>query len=379
MIERLKLRNFTAFKELDMEFAPGVNLFIGENGTGKTHILKVMYVGLNVSSDKKPSVPNMVEVFLPYGYEIGRLVHRDGKKERAEIEIRAGSHSTRLTFTFKGTGTGRGWGRGEGDGSGWGSGSGDGSGDGWGSGSGSGFGDGSGSGFGGGERIGWVEAGENGPPLTYIPVKEMLANAPGFLSLYELRKIHFEKVYPDLLLRAFLGPLRELPSEMQKLMIKLQKQIGGTVVIRSETFFLKNKQGELEFDLLAEGLRKLGLLWLLIQNGCLSKGSVLFWDEPEANLNPALLEPLVDILLELERLGVQMFIATHEYALLKLFDLKKKDQDAVRFFSLRKDKDKGVAYTASEGYLGTLPNKIDEASERLFVMEVEKGLKGARQ
>jgi hypothetical protein len=47
---------------------------------------------------------------------------------------------------------------------------------------------------------------------------------------------------------------------------------------------LSNKQGE--FILLAEGFRKLGLLWLLLQNGTLLNGSVLFWDEPETNLNP---------------------------------------------------------------------------------------------
>ena len=44
----------------------------------------------------------------------------------------------------------------------------------------------------------------------------------------------------------------------------------------------------IEFTLLAEGLRKLGLLWLLIRNGSLKPGAVLFWDEPETNLNPKL-------------------------------------------------------------------------------------------
>jgi len=62
-----------------------------------------------------------------------------------------------------------------------------------------------------------------------------------------------------------------------------------------QEFFLKNKQGELEFTLVAEGYRKLGLLWLLIQNGSLLNGSVLFWDEPETNLNPKLLETVVRI------------------------------------------------------------------------------------
>ena len=48
-----------------------------------------------------------------------------------------------------------------------------------------------------------------------------------------------------------------------------------------------NGQGEIfrrkvDFSLEAEGLRKLGLIWKLIRNGLLEKGTVLLWDEPEA-------------------------------------------------------------------------------------------------
>ena len=50
----------------------------------------------------------------------------------------------------------------------------------------------------------------------------------------------------------------------------------------------------LEFTLLAEGMRKLGLIWLLIQNGTLGNSSVLFWDEPETNLNPKLYGDVIE-------------------------------------------------------------------------------------
>ena len=42
--------------------------------------------------------------------------------------------------------------------------------------------------------------------------------------------------------------------------------------MHGEEFFLSGEQGEIEFTLLAEGLRKLGLLWLLIRNGSLKTG-----------------------------------------------------------------------------------------------------------
>ena len=42
-IDYLYLNNFTVFNTLNIEFSKGVNIFIGENGTGKTHLLKLLY------------------------------------------------------------------------------------------------------------------------------------------------------------------------------------------------------------------------------------------------------------------------------------------------------------------------------------------------
>ena len=47
----------------------------------------------------------------------------------------------------------------------------------------------------------------------------------------------------------------------------------------------------------------------------------LFWDEPESNMNPKLMKLLVQILIELSRNGQQIIVATHDYVLLKWFDL----------------------------------------------------------
>src|ERR1700754_2279847 len=42
-VTRLSIENFTVFKEAVFEFVPGVNILIGENGTGKAHVLKLLY------------------------------------------------------------------------------------------------------------------------------------------------------------------------------------------------------------------------------------------------------------------------------------------------------------------------------------------------
>ena len=42
-LTRVQLERFTAFTHLDLEVSPGINVLIGANGTGKTHLLKVCY------------------------------------------------------------------------------------------------------------------------------------------------------------------------------------------------------------------------------------------------------------------------------------------------------------------------------------------------
>ncbi len=223
---------------------------------------------------------------------------------------------------------------------------------------------------------GWKEL--DVKPCVYIPVKEMLANAPGFLSLYKSRYIHFEEIYADILIKAFEPRLRgPIAKDRKKLLEKIEKIITGEVNFEGEEFYLKAQEGNIEFTLLAEGMRKLGLLWLLIQNGTLLRGAKLFWDEPEANLNPSMLDMVVEILLELQRNGVQIFIATHNYVLLKEFDLQKGKKDNLKFFHLEKDA-KTAEMTCHSGgnYTGIVPNKISEAYTDIYNKEVKRSLGG---
>lgn len=50
MLRSLQLRNFTVFKNAKLEFGSGLNVVVGENGTGKSHLLKAAYSGLAVSA-----------------------------------------------------------------------------------------------------------------------------------------------------------------------------------------------------------------------------------------------------------------------------------------------------------------------------------------
>ena len=72
-IKRIKFQNYTAFEDQQMEFSPGINVIIGENGTGKTHLMKALYSACQ-SADKKTSFSHkLVMTMLPDDYKISRL------------------------------------------------------------------------------------------------------------------------------------------------------------------------------------------------------------------------------------------------------------------------------------------------------------------
>ncbi len=334
-ITKIKLESFTAFDNLEVELSSGINVFVGANGTGKTHLMKVCYSACDVSKTSEPFAEKLVRVFLPSGRALGRLVKRQSLSSDATVEISRCDVSLRASFSNRTKSSSSASIEGARD---------------------------------------WVKA-----PIesVYIPVKEMLSNAPGFLSLYAAREVHFEEVYADILQRAYLPPLRNPADSSHKgLLSTLQKAIGGTVTFKGEEFFLHNRQGDLEFSLLAEGLRKLGLLWLLVRNGTLQRGSVLFWDEPETNLNPSLYGTLMQVLLELERSGVQIFIATHDYVILKELDLLKEEKDDVVFHSLHRDEMGQITCHTTDKYLHIHPNSIMETFNSLYDREIKRSLGG---
>lgn len=327
----LHLENFTAFAELDLAFSPGMNVFVGANSTGKTHLLKLLYAVSDITVSHVPLGEKLLRVFLPSagqssmvhkGHSVARIrVGRDS--QIVEFELRRDMLPDSLVVT----------------------------------------------GFGEDQ---WASR-----PMecVFIPPKEMLANAPGFLSSWERRELNFEEVYPDLLRRAYLGQLRkgQLNEELKRLSEKLQDLLDGEVVVKGQEFFRRQGRWDLEFSLLAEGYRKLGLLWLLIRNGTIAADSILFWDEPESNLNPKMMGHLVELLLDLQRIGVQIFLATHSYVVVKELDLRMKSTDRVRFFSLYREEQNGeIVARAADEFASIDPNLIVDTLVDLYDRDVER-------
>ncbi len=61
----------------------------------------------------------------------------------------------------------------------------------------------------------------------------------------------------------------------------------GQIVQKNKKFYFKIKgEGEFEMGLLSDGYRKLSMIIYMILSGSLNKDTILFWDEPETNMNP---------------------------------------------------------------------------------------------
>ena len=332
-IKRIEVKDFLAFKgEFTSAFCPGINILIGENGTGKTTLLRCMYLASRCleQTQKKSAEISPVDV----GDLFGPLSQKSENKI-ARVYLAETTYSVELTWP------------------------------------------------------GWISLHppqpEN-PPRTvcpdhvaYIPEKDILEHARGLLTFIEQKQTGFNRIYKDILIASMDVPTRK-QSEMQKSIgEKIAAVIGGTVQWdKSDGSFytLRTDGSKIPFANEASGFKKLGYLGLLISTGQLEKNSILFWDEPENSLNPELMPDLVNILLELQRQGVQIFIATHSKMLANEFNVSEKDDDKISFISLYKDSDKSIKASADSRFALLTPNKLTEASVEQYEREIEKGLGG---
>jgi len=343
MIELIALTNFTAFKTLNLKCSNGINIFIGANSTGKSHLLKLMYALCSANKpveaklNKNPArilADKLNGVFKPEG-KIGRLCRNEAPKSivRADF-IEAKSIKFALSIDLD-----------------------------------------------------EVVVMDDQAYLKYIRIpvfitpKEMLSSFPGFSSLYLQREISIDETYFDLCQALELPKLKDKPDKLaDHLLDSIKKACAGEfLLIKQQRFYYKPDKGRmLEAELSAEGFRKLGVLQRLLQNGRIKPGvsGPLFWDEPEANLNPRLIKTVVSILLELAKAGQQIFLATHDYVLLKWFDLLMKPHDKITFHTLYQNDEGHIEHNSTADYLKIFPNAIDDAYAELVDKEIAHSMGG---
>lgn len=293
-IKRLELRDFTAFRDATLELSPGLNVFIGENATGKTHAMKALYCIARVAADVRNQGPSigqkLATVFRPDDGSLGRLGHR-----------RRGQRTASLGATDDGGGT---------------------------------------------YSVSIATKSSTcksqnrkfrAPTAVFVPSREALAMYEGFTAAYLKRELAFDETYFDLAVALSAAGLRGSPPRaFVETVGDLETALGGKIVLQGQRFYVRAEGGSmLEAPLLSEGMRKLGSILRLLQNGELRETGLLFWDEPEANLNPRLTVVVARALARLAAHNVQVVIASHDYLLTETLALlaREKNGPAARFFA----------------------------------------------
>ena len=347
IIKSLNLTNLTVFQDAALEFSDGLNLIAGENGSGKTHILKMCYsivdsctsVGATVAESHPTKqelavsiARKLVAVFRPD--ELGRLVRRQQGRNRCDVNCVFSELQT-ITFSFNTTSKKE-------------------------------------------VTVDDCPSKWSEKRPVFLPPRELMTIAPGFVALYENAYLPFEETYRDTCL--LLGsPLARGPREakIKELLIPIEEVMGGKVESdEAGRFYLKTATGNMEMHLVAEGLRKLAMVARLIATGQLIDKGFLFWDEPEANLNPKVLKGLARTILHLCQNGIQVFVATHSLFLMRELHILRqapefKDTPA-RFFGMHPNNE-GVSVEQGDSIddIGDITSLDEELSQTDRYMQTE--------
>ncbi|KJJ61209.1 hypothetical protein RT21_21370 [Pseudomonas sp. 10B238] len=366
MISSLQLKNFVAFTDLAIDFSPGINIIIGENGTGKTQLLKAILALCGPEARTEQSgeqlARKLCRLYHPLSNQVGEL-RRAGARGDALLSANF-ALGQEVTVRFNGTAT---------------------------------------------EAKVDTSKGGDVAAAIFIPTKEVLSLVRG-LTAEDPDQPTIERIFDD----GYLDLARQLIKEgaddldakiqldprFASIVPQLANLIGGRYELHEGRFcfqagkyveklgksssaekaaqsfqdstlqFVSAKSRLVSSTMTAEGFRKVGVLQRLLSNGSLNPGTAgpLLWDEPESNLNPKLMKDLVLALLELARNGQQVILATHDYVLLKWFDLliDKGKGDQVRFHVLSREAETGqVLRDSMDDYRAIEPNAIADTFNEL--------------
>ncbi len=307
-----------------MEFAPEINIFVGPNGTGKTHLMKCLYGTQNyfVFSQRDDLTPSPFRKLFQIN-QTSEII-RYGSQE-CDIELAINGFKLNLNISNSGD-----------------------------------------------SKSNWGMI--NFDRAIFIPALNMISHTKKFIPTYDEYQIDFDLTHRDIVSLLF-SPEKRIPSEhASKIMNVLESIMGGKLEEEGERFYLESARGRHPMPLVADGMRKIATLYQLVKNGWLEPGAVLFWDEPETHLSPILMDEVIQVLLELSRSGVQIFLATHNYIILKEFDLQATEEDSVRYFSFSLNENNAAQVSWTDDYSQIGPNPISDQLDYIYDRELKRSL-----
>jgi AAA15 family ATPase/GTPase len=332
-IEKIAIENFTVFEKFNLEFCRGINVIIGENGVGKTHLIKLLYsfcktVGAGTYYETI-FVSKICNSFFNYSSELQNIknLRKNGKDINISVEynkmiynLSIGEYNSPKENEDVS------------------------------------------------EMITIMAENRDNSNSVFIPAKEMLTHSNGLLSMAKKynSNITFDRTLLDVIEKSEQWKLDKIPQIAKNILPKLERIIGGKISIENDSFYVLKESGDkIEFSLEAEGIKKIGVLWQLLMNENITKDTIIFWDEPESNINPSIIPIIVEILLELQKSGVQIFVSTHDYIFAKYFEVKHDNEDLIMFHSLYKTKN-NVECESNKNFRDLKNNSIITAFDKLL-------------
>ena len=156
---------------------------------------------------------------------------------------------------------------------------------------------------------------------VFIPAKEIVSIQDVILRSFDVDKsFGFDKSYVDLsraLNRTMMGRNYKDFSDAREC---LDDAIGGRIEYDDDkkAWIFKDKDRRIfEINITSEGIKRLAILDLLLGNHYLTHKSIVIIDEAEANLHPEMIRRFMEILVLLAKAGLQIFISTHSYFVIK--------------------------------------------------------------
>ncbi|CAC9616997.1 hypothetical protein [uncultured Gammaproteobacteria bacterium] len=154
----------------------------------------------------------------------------------------------------------------------------------------------------------------------------------------------------------------------------LKQEVGGEFIFESGRLsFVDNSGKNIDKNLISFGMTNLGMVQALLKNNVISKGSFVFFDEPETNLHPSWQVLLTKVLIKLAENGVNVVMATHSLDMIKALEVYTKEKNgdfiAINHFTKEGSLFKFDSDDVTENLIESR-NELMNAYEGLFLSEL---------
>ena len=209
----------------------------------------------------------------------------------------------------------------------------------------------------------------------FLPAKEVLSLHNIILESREKDlRFGFDDTYYDLAKALRIYPVKGRNfAEFAKSRQSLEAMFGGRVEYDEGSAKWSFRKGNQRFPIgvTAEGVKKIAILDTLLSNRYLDPQSMVFMDEPESALHPTALTMLLDIVELLADRGIQFFLASHSYFVVKKLSLIAQEKG----ISIPVIAAENEGWRSADLKDGMPDNAIIAESIRLYEQEVNLALK----